>query len=495
MTKKGNLFSLIKSLSKAEKRHFKLFASTGGTDKVYLRLFEVIDRQEQYDEAAVVKKFEGAPFTKQLHVTKNYLSRLILKSLRNYHSKLSKEAEVSDLLRNIEILFRKELYDNCHYEIQKAKKLAGEYEKYDALQKVLNWERRLLLNRHGPTKRKEEVREILTQEADCLNKIIRHNEYWQLTMGMFDYGFGENDFTEFEANPLVNDPSMANSLQSRILFHHLEYAYGTISAQPEIGEKHILALITMLEEHPHRIKDEPDAYITALNNLIGLLLHSGRHDEIPEVIQKIRNIPEKYALKGHSKVTAKIIARSYNVELEAYRDKARFNEAIALVPEINEFLEKNRHAIPPEYYVAIFYQIAYVYFMLNDLSPALRWTNKILDSHFEEMREDLQTIARMLNLIIHFELGNITVLKYAVDSTRRFLKKKRELQDFEIILLRFFSKISMAHAYEYKNLFGQLHAELFSEGHEKLDANTLDYLDFKSWIEGKMEKRRVGASF
>ena len=37
----------------------------------------------------------------------------------------------------------------------------------------------------------------------------------------------------------------------------------------------------------------------------------------------------------------------------------------------------------------------------------------------------IEGFALFLNLVTYFELGNLTMLKYAVDSYGRFLKKKR----------------------------------------------------------------------
>lgn len=120
MIKKEQLFILIKSLSKAEKRYFRLACRQAETASNYLKLFDAMDAQEEYDEKAIRKKFKKETFCNQLHVTKSYLRQFILKSLRNFHTKISKDAELKDALRNVEILFHKELYPLCYGELKKA---------------------------------------------------------------------------------------------------------------------------------------------------------------------------------------------------------------------------------------------------------------------------------------------------------------------------------------------------------------------------------------
>ena len=56
--KSDQLFKLIHSLSKGEKRFFKIYTTrinpTG--DKKFLRLFDAIEKQEMYDEDAILRK-------------------------------------------------------------------------------------------------------------------------------------------------------------------------------------------------------------------------------------------------------------------------------------------------------------------------------------------------------------------------------------------------------------------------------------------------------
>ena len=92
MKKPDDLFKLIKSLEKAEKGYFKKFAQTHnkGAEHQYLKLFDAIDQQLEYNEPDLLKKFKSESFVKQLSVTKSYLWDLILKSQRAYRAQSSK---------------------------------------------------------------------------------------------------------------------------------------------------------------------------------------------------------------------------------------------------------------------------------------------------------------------------------------------------------------------------------------------------------------------
>lgn len=53
--KQDETFLLVKSLTKEEKRLFKLYASITTGDKNYSRLFEVMEKLDEYDEKWVKK--------------------------------------------------------------------------------------------------------------------------------------------------------------------------------------------------------------------------------------------------------------------------------------------------------------------------------------------------------------------------------------------------------------------------------------------------------
>ncbi len=89
MKPSNELFDLIKSLTKSEKRFFKLQSALQSGDKNYVRLFDLIDKMSEYDEENVKKTFKGEKFIKHLPSEKNHLYKLILKALRSYYGETS----------------------------------------------------------------------------------------------------------------------------------------------------------------------------------------------------------------------------------------------------------------------------------------------------------------------------------------------------------------------------------------------------------------------
>jgi len=77
------LFQLIKSLQKAEKRHFKLYIkrNSNNDDLKIIQLFDILDKLEDYDEKIILKKVPSIQKI-QLANLKSHLYKQILSSLR-----------------------------------------------------------------------------------------------------------------------------------------------------------------------------------------------------------------------------------------------------------------------------------------------------------------------------------------------------------------------------------------------------------------------------
>lgn len=487
MKKNEQLFYLIKSMSKSEKRHFKVLANAEDNNKNYILLFDEVERQESYNEKVIKEKFRNSVFVKQLHVTKNYLSNQILRSLKIFHSKNSVDIKIHNYLLDVEILFKRELFEQSLDIIKRAENLAIEYEKFSLQYEILNWKRKILFAQSRFDKIQTTFGELVLSQKSFLEKLENQNEYWLITSKLYDiFNADKKERQKFIKNKHLRNLELADSLQSKILYYHTHYTLSTTDNKIQEALKYISELISLLENYPEQISEEPSSYITSLNNKISLLLSTKQYDEIPLLLKKVRAVPIKYNLKERDKTSVKLMLRTYNVELEMYRDLKNFEKAESLIEEIQLFLTANKNLITNNYKTLFLYQFAYIFFMRNKLSESLHCTNELLTGKITDVREDLKSYIRFLNLMIHFELDNTIVLKYAVDANRRFLKKKRNLYDFEKVLLNFFSKISLARKKEHKKLFIDLSKNLFAKTDERKKLDVLDYIDFEGWIESKI---------
>lgn len=482
MKKSVELYVLIHSLSKSEKRYFRLFCGRESSGGNYLRLFEAIDKQEEYDERKIKEEFAGETFTKQLHVTKNYLRNLILKSLRNFHGKISKSAELKDLLRNVELLYFKELFGLCEGELLRAEKIAHSYELTAGLVEVLAWKRRL--GQARDPQGHEALKAALAQERTAIATLENTNANWEIGLKVMekfgkDYGKKGIEFPGGDTTP--------ETLEAKSLYYNAAYLHYLGRSQPEKAEEQLRYLLQLLSEQPHRIKEDPGLYASTINNLLAFLNFRQRHAESLALIQEAKEIYGQWGLSSENVRVQKATLRTFNIELEIYRDMRAFEGNVEFIHSTETFVRDNRHKIPKDYLLSFWFQLASIQFMQKDYSASLHWINQLLNARYKDVRLDLQLQARMLNLMVHLEQQNLFVLRYFVDSTKRFMKKVKETQPFEEALLRFFIRIGRIPLLEYRDAFRELKEELFpEEGESLVPVEIVGYIDYRSWIEERV---------
>src|SRR5690606_11358971 len=104
------LFTIVKSLTKAEKRDFRLYVQRlqSNEDTLYVRLFDILDKMEEYDEDQVLARMEDLSKERFVNV-KRHLYTQILKSLRLIFENIE-SIKVREQIDFAHILYSKGLY-------------------------------------------------------------------------------------------------------------------------------------------------------------------------------------------------------------------------------------------------------------------------------------------------------------------------------------------------------------------------------------------------
>ena len=118
------LFLLIQSLSKSEKRAFKIFAERTASkeEKKIIKIFNRICKQTSYNEKEILKK-EKSLMREQMPNLKAHLFSQIMKCL-SVMSYKDPDMEVISLMNHSRILYNKCLYNEALKTIEKAKRTA-----------------------------------------------------------------------------------------------------------------------------------------------------------------------------------------------------------------------------------------------------------------------------------------------------------------------------------------------------------------------------------
>ena len=180
MAKRDNLFNLIKSLNRSEKRYFKLFTkdkTINGKNNHHI-LFNLIDKMDVYDEELLKRKLKKEPkILNFLASIKYQLYNSILRSMHIFHAQSSVEAELGEALHQIEFLRIKKLYDQALGVIKKAKVIAEERERFTYLMEFSFLEIEILREKLGIRKLDGKIEQNYIDLQIIIDRYKNFSEY------------------------------------------------------------------------------------------------------------------------------------------------------------------------------------------------------------------------------------------------------------------------------------------------------------------------------
>jgi len=435
-----DLFRLIKSLTKSEKRYFKLFATFSGDRKENnsLKLFDAIDDQDEYDEVVLKEKFKKETFAKQFAVAKNYLQHIIIKSLTAYHSDSSPIMQIYEILQSVEVLYDKGHFNICRKLIQRGKDLCVEYEKHLLLDRFLELESKIFM-RHSDFSK---VSEVIDSQVKALEEHKITLDHKRSVFAMYSRTAEIGVATTEEEVKSLNDLVASLNPKEPIDVAGKYYLYSFYNLYYCGTDNHIETLeysekiISLLESYPFFIEENPGAYLSALNNYCSSLLRFGEIEKTLRLIQKMRDIPNQKVFSNKRVEILPSLIFSYGIELYSYMASGKLKEALALETDILSMLTQYESDIHKNSIFEISFNMALAHFVEGNYDNTLSWLQKILNTYELQYREDLYLASRILALMAHYELKNVVLLYNLVSSTHRYLKNKKLLHGIESKLLQ-----------------------------------------------------------
>jgi hypothetical protein len=497
MKPSNELFDLIKTLSKSEKRFFKLNSSLQSGEKNYLKLFDFIEKQKSYNEEALKKFFKGEKFIKHLPSEKNHLYKLILKSLRNYYADQSIKSQLKQEIKNVEVLYQKALYKECAKFVKRAKKIATDYEKFYYLFEVINWEKKLMEEEFEAGYFRQNLDQLIQEETDVIEKLRNLAEY-HILYSKINYVFRSGGFTrnederkivsEIANNHLIKGKNTAISTRATSICY---YTKGLCAASIRDYEDALINFRkakAVLDKNPKIKEDLPNRYIYTLNFMMQCYTDTNQFDEAQKLINDIKalqNLPNYKSLDAEVKIFS-----SANIgQITLYNRKGEFTKTIEVFNQIEEQIDNYAAKLNKEKLLLFNYNKAYAFFGVEDYKNALRLINDILNDNEKQLRQDVYSFARIFNLIIHYELGNYNFIEYDSKSTSRYLNKLDKDYEIENVFMKYIKKVAKEEfAPDKKIIFNKFYKQVSELLKDQQEQVILEYFNVKAWVYSKLKR-------
>lgn len=498
-TPSDKLHRLVQSLTPAEKRYFRIFIR-GKTerDSKYLRLFELLAAQEVFDEDVLKSKIYKSqpPGAKKYSELKSYLYNLVLKSLQAYDEQHSVQFKLNELLQGVMVLYKRGHYDDCRELLSKAARIARQYEDFGSQLDIIRWEKQLAYTRMDVDFLHKNLEQLQFQEDQALLHLRNTSDYQKAFFQVYTSNFKREAAGRSTGRntPLLDllpdshafgDPDRAASHKARVLYYRTLNIYYYTTAQYEAFYESGKNLVLLLESQPHFLKENLADYIATLSNLIlscGLLQ---RYDEVRICLRKLHSltpITEDDRSKIHRQYYSNLFALcSFTGEFEeARQEMARCQQ------EAEHFIARGHET------ASFYFQYCTICFGCGDYDGALDHLNTWLGQPRSVEREDLQSLARILSLVLHFEMGNLMLLESLTRSATRFMQKKNRYHELERRFMHFMHDVMKTPGQlELRGVFQKTKEDLAGmPGFRTL----LQTFDLEAWLDSKIKGQTFAAT-
>ncbi len=496
---KDPLFTLVKSLSKSEKRQFKLYVGRleGNADSKYLQLFNLLEKMKKYDEAEILNK--RIVKKQQLSNLKAHLYKQILISLRLSPAHQNIRVQIREQLDFATVLYQKGLYQQSLKLLEKAKHMAIENEEKNVAYEIVELEKVIesqYITRSMSTRAEELTHEaeVLSQQNLMTSKLS--NLSLQLYGIMLKMGYVRSDDEKKEITKFFNEKLPEVDIddlgfREKLWLYKAHLWYSFLIQDFLSCYRYATRYVELFEESPKMIARNPVFYLKGNHYLLESLFYLHHHTKFKEVLDKLQEkLKDPEFPKGDNLETLEFLY-VYSNMLNMKFMIGDFTTDDGLVEKILKGLKDLGKRMDQHHIMVFYYKIGSLYFGAGEHKKAILYLEKIINNKSLKMREDLMCFARILNLVAHYEAGLDYHLESLLKSTYKFLIKMNDMHEVQREMIKFLRRLGDIFPSEIKEEFKKLRKQLEVYENDPYERRAFLYLDILSWLDSRIENRPV----
>ncbi|NLP57398.1 hypothetical protein [Lutibacter sp. B1] len=492
---KDALFMLIKSLSKSEKRQFKLYAGRlgGNLHANFMSLFNLLDKVSTYDDDLILKKTSIKK--QQISNTKAHLYKQILVSLRFNPVHHNVRAQIREQFDFAAILYNKGLYNQSLKILEKAKELALKNFENNLAYEIVEFEK--VIESQYITRSMSNRADELSEEAKELSlRNVRISKLSNLSLQLYSLllkqGYVKDDEDSIAVTDYFNKRlpkyNIAELGFREKLFLYKAYLWHSLILQDFVSSyKYSQKWVDLFDENPDMKIQNPVFYLKGVNYLLESLYLIKHRTKFNNALEKlIFDIKEeKVSLNDNTKTLTFLYLNQNKFNL--YFLEGNFTEGLNFVSEFISELKEYENKIDAHHIMVFYYKIGCMYFGAGKNEECIFYLEKIISNKDLKMREDLLCFSRVLNLVAHYEAGIDYNIEKLIVSTYKFLIKMDDLHEVQRKMISFLKNLSNIYPQDLRKAFIKLHEELSQYEHHPYEKRSFLYLDILSWLESRIQ--------
>ncbi len=493
------LVKLVNSLSKSEKRLFKLSTKKQSGVKEYLDLFDIVEQTPYNDLDKIDEEFARLHPKSSFDNTARYLVKILSDCLIQAKIKDDPNFSVFQELMRVNILKERSLHKESFKELKKIKRVAAKSENIFMLPLINRYELNYLsdLNFEGLGEKK--LVEMQMDARDIIKTMRNTHEHYSLyellKFRMINSGKILSEEDKRHLNDLILSEMglvtgrIKNNFDTKkmhLLFHSFFFT--------DIGDfksalKTFYELNLLFEHNPSKWNNPPLDYLSALDGILDSLRTIGSYEEMPFYLGKLsqllnENYPEYFRL----------IIDFYIIiyKLALLAGLGKYKEAIEFIQKVSGPLAKIQSLSDYDKQSELHFYLAVCFFGANDFTKSQKYINHVVLIGKINYQSVIYKASRLLNLIIRYECKDFEYLDYEIRSYKRLFQNKGKLFQTEKVIFKFIQATALSSHTKNELKISRLHPLISMIENDKYEVQLNKYFDFIEWIKGKTAKKIRG---
>jgi len=491
MLKSESLIQLINSLTKQEKKEFSIYISNK-PEKDYIFLFKLIDDKKISDPEELKQCFLKARPTSSFNTVVTYLFDLLIDILTKLRTEQDSYYLLFNELLHARVLYEKSMYQECFQLLKKVKEKAVYYENHFALLVAQRLELNYLL-----TLDFEEVDETkLLNKQYKMNNTLKNirllNEqsslYELLRLRMLNRGVSRSLEETQKLDDLVTSEisivASAGVENFEIKKNHqlFQANYFVMVGDYRAAFNSFVELNKLFEENTHLWNNPPVYYLMTVEGMLESLRIMHNYEGMDYFIRKLEKLssPSSSFLLNVGYVI-------FIYRLFSYIDRGEFEQAGSWIAEHQASLIDKMSLLKEQQQAEMALYIALIHLGNGEHRKARKRLSATIGRGHLYSLPLFRTI-RIVNVMIHYELGDVDYIQSEIRSIKREMSKnKGHNLKVESFLLKFLN-------YSFADTNRKRRAEVWESMAEevralyadKYETQILRKFDFVAWVEAKI---------
>lgn len=489
------LFTLVKSLTKSEKRQFNLYVGRleGNSEAKFYTLFKHLNKQKTYNEKAILD--QNIVSKSQLSNLKANLYKQILISLRLNPLHKNIRIQIREQLDFATVLYQKGLYSQSLKLLSKAKSMALEAEEKNMAFEIVELEK-LIESQHITRSIDSRVDQLTLEAKNLSQQNVITSKLSNLSLQLYGVllktGYARNEQELEKINVYFEQKLPKYDFRTlgfrEKLWLYKAHLWKSFLTQDFLSSyKYAQKCVELFKDHPEKILTHPVFYLKSKHYLFEALFFIKKHKTFTLELQLFQKEINDDLIPKNSNTELLMYQYLFINQLNYHFLEGQFRAGEYLVDIINTYINNHRDRLDQHHIVVLYYKIACLYFGMGENKLCISYLNQIIQAKTVGVAEDLQCFARLLNVISHYECGLDYDFEKQLKDTYKFLLKMENLQSVQKEIIGFIKNLNDVYPHQIKYEFKKIHTILKKLENHPFEKRAFLYLDFLSWLESKIE--------